>query len=91
MTPTPFTLPYNLLWELPLVILVVSLVYSATRFEDWPQIIHEAIRWMIRMSLFLLGIVLILSGLGLEDSSMALRAILTITGIILEVGLLFVK
>ncbi len=35
---------------------IISLVYSATRFDDWPVILHEAWRWGIRMTLFLLAI-----------------------------------
>jgi hypothetical protein len=43
-------------WHLPLLIVVVSLVYSATRFEDWPAIFKEAFRWGLRMSIFLVVI-----------------------------------
>jgi hypothetical protein len=35
---------------------IVSLVYSATRFDDWPTILHEAWRWGIRMFAFLAAI-----------------------------------
>ena len=31
-------------WHLPLLIIVVSLVYSATRFEQWEMILREALR-----------------------------------------------
>jgi hypothetical protein len=44
----------------PILILVISLVYSATRFEHWPDIFREARHWMIRMTLFLGGIALVL-------------------------------
>jgi len=43
-------------WQLPILIVVISLVYSATRFEEWPTILHEAWRWGIRMTGFLLFI-----------------------------------
>jgi hypothetical protein len=33
---------------------IISLVYSATRFDEWPVILHEAWRWGIRMTGFLL-------------------------------------
>ncbi|HYV34359.1 MAG TPA: hypothetical protein VE988_01565 [Gemmataceae bacterium] len=33
---------------------VISLVYSATRFDEWSTILHEAWRWGIRMAGFLL-------------------------------------
>jgi hypothetical protein len=32
---------------------LISLVYSATRFDEWPVILHEAWRWGIRMAAFL--------------------------------------
>jgi hypothetical protein len=40
-------------WHLPLLMVIVSLVYSATRYEDWPAILREALRWGLRMSFFL--------------------------------------
>ena len=48
-------------WHFPMLIVTVSLVYAATRFEDWNQIIREAISWGLRMTLFLAGI-----GIGLH-------------------------
>jgi hypothetical protein len=47
-------------WHLPLLIVVISLVYSATRFEQWTRILSESVRWGLRMGVFLLGIGLIL-------------------------------
>jgi hypothetical protein len=35
---------------------IISLVYSATRFEHWGPILREAMRWGARMAVFLLGI-----------------------------------
>jgi hypothetical protein len=32
---------------------IISLVYSATRHDEWPTILLEAWRWGIRMALFL--------------------------------------
>ena len=46
--------PYYL--HLPLLIVLISLVYSATRFEEWPSIFGEAFRWGLRMTMFLAGI-----------------------------------
>ena len=43
-------------WHLPILIVVVSLVYSATRFERWPSILLESVRWARRMTVFLVGI-----------------------------------
>jgi hypothetical protein len=42
--------------DLPLLIVLVSLVYSATRFDRWDLILREALRWGLRLVLFLLGI-----------------------------------
>jgi hypothetical protein len=47
---------HSIYWDLPLLIVVVSLVYSATRYEDWRSIFHEAARWGVRMTTFLGGI-----------------------------------
>jgi hypothetical protein len=41
-------------WHLPVLIVLVSLVYSATRYEQWPAILRESWRWMKRMTKFLL-------------------------------------
>jgi len=50
----------SIYWDLPLLIIIVSMIYSATRFDRWELIVREAIRWGLRMSMFLGGI-----GLGL--------------------------
>jgi hypothetical protein len=81
----------SIYWQLPVLIVVISLVYSATRFERWDMIVHETIRWVVRMTLFLVGIVLILSGLSLDESSMLLRLTLALIGVGLELSLLFIK
>jgi len=46
--------------DLPLLIVIVSLVYSGTRSDEWSVIWREAIRWMVRLTLFLgtIGVVL---------------------------------
>jgi hypothetical protein len=46
--------------HLPVLIVIISLVYSATRFERWHSIWREAVRWGLRMTGFLLGIAVIL-------------------------------
>jgi hypothetical protein len=46
------TIYLHLLFLIP----IISLVYSATRFDDWPTILHEAWRWGIRMTGFLVAI-----------------------------------
>ncbi len=51
MIPVP--LAASIYWHLPILLVVVSLVYSATRHDKWNLIVHEAIRWGSRMALFL--------------------------------------
>ena len=46
--------------HLPLMLIVISLVYSATRHEDWDEILGEAFRWGIRMFGFLLCVAAVL-------------------------------
>lgn len=46
--------------QLPILIVVISLVYSATRFDQWSMIFKEAFRWGLRMTSFLVMIALIL-------------------------------
>ena len=46
----------SIYWHLPFMIVVISLVYSATRFEAWSNILRETVRWIMRMSTFLLAI-----------------------------------
>jgi hypothetical protein len=57
------SLPYY--WHLPLLIVVISLVYSATRFETRDAILREAVRWGVRMATFLGAIALALFVLAL--------------------------
>jgi hypothetical protein len=51
-------LPYY--WHLPVLLVIISLVYSATRFDDWPHILREALRWGLRLLVFLMVIVVLL-------------------------------
>ena len=46
--------------HLPVLILVISLVYGATRFDDWPHILREARRWVVRLVSFLAVVILVL-------------------------------
>jgi hypothetical protein len=46
----------NVYIHLPVLIVVVSLVYSATRHDEWDRILREAVSWGIRMTSFLFGI-----------------------------------
>lgn len=43
-------------WHLPALIVLISLVYSATRFDDWRAILHDTVRWSLRMASFLVAI-----------------------------------
>jgi hypothetical protein len=51
-------------WHLPILIVVISLVYSATRFDSWGSIFREAVRWGIRLTVFLFAIIAALFVLG---------------------------
>jgi len=46
----------SIYWDLPVAIVLISLVYSATRYDQWDLIFKEAFRWGSRMVLFLGGI-----------------------------------
>ncbi len=52
----------NLFWHLPVLIVIISLVYSATRYDEWGPIFREAVRWGLRLAGFLavIGIALYL-------------------------------
>lgn len=50
--------------HLPIMIVVVSLVYSATRFDAWDKIFKEALHWGIRMTSFLVSIGIVLYALS---------------------------
>ena len=54
----------NIYWHLPILIVVISLVYSATRFESWRAIFVEAFRWGLRMTAFLVVIAMLLTVLA---------------------------
>ncbi len=46
--------PHNIyVFDLPLLVVLISLVYSATRYDDWSDILLEAVRWGIRLVGFL--------------------------------------
>ena len=50
--------------HLPVLIVVVSLVYSATRYDSWDKILREAFHWGLRMSTFLIAIGVVLFALS---------------------------
>jgi hypothetical protein len=46
-------LAMSIYWELPVLLVVVSLVYSAARHDDWNLIFQEALRWGLQIAGFL--------------------------------------
>jgi hypothetical protein len=46
--------------QLPILIVLISMVYAATRYDEWGSIFGEALRWGGRMALFLVGIGVVL-------------------------------
>jgi len=50
----------SIYWDFPILLLVFSLVYSATRHDSWPKILRETIYWLGRIGGFLVGVGLIL-------------------------------
>ena len=50
----------SIYWDLPVLLVVVSIVYSATRHDRWDRIAAEAARWGLQIAGFLalIGVVL---------------------------------
>jgi uncharacterized membrane protein YjfL (UPF0719 family) len=46
--------------HLPVAIILISLVYSATRYDQWSLILREALRWGLRLAGFLLAVIVVL-------------------------------
>ena len=46
--------------HVPVLLILISLVYSATRFDQWHLILREAFRWGMRLLTFLVVIVIVL-------------------------------
>jgi Na+/phosphate symporter len=53
-------LAVSIYWDLPVLLVVVSLVYAATRHDRWDKIVREAFGWGLRITTFLGGIGLVL-------------------------------
>jgi hypothetical protein len=53
---TPLLAHNIYLIDLPLLVVLISLVYSATRFDRWDLILREAFRWGLRLVAFLVAI-----------------------------------
>jgi hypothetical protein len=58
--PFAALLAMSIYWHLPILVVVISLVYSATRYDQWGPIMREAFRWGLRLTGFLAAIGLIL-------------------------------
>lgn len=43
----------NIYWDLPVLLITFSLVYSATRHDRWDRILIESVGWIIRVTVFL--------------------------------------
>lgn len=56
----PVLLGLHYYLHLPLLIVLVSLVYGATRYDQWDMILREAVRWGLRLTGFLAAVVVIL-------------------------------
>ena len=50
----------SIYWDLPVLLVVVSLVYAGTRHDRWDRILHEAFEWGARIAAFLFTIGLVL-------------------------------
>lgn len=50
--------------HVPVLLVLISLVYSATRFDQWHLILREAVRWGLRLLLFLVVIAVVLYALA---------------------------
>ena len=50
----------HIYWHLPVMIVIISLIYSGTRYDSMSSILIEAARWGLRMFGFLAGIAIVL-------------------------------
>jgi Na+/phosphate symporter len=53
---TAALLAVSIYWDLPVLLVVVSLVYAATRHDRWDKILSEAFGWGLRITVFLSAI-----------------------------------
>jgi hypothetical protein len=61
---TPLFASASIYWDLPVLLVVFSLVYSASRHDRWDRILREALGWGARVGGFLLVV-----GVGLYVAS----------------------
>jgi hypothetical protein len=50
----------SIYWHLPILVVLVSLVYSATRYDDWRRILHHAFRGGVYVVVFMGSVFLML-------------------------------
>jgi hypothetical protein len=50
---TPLFASASIYWDLPVLLVAFSLVYSATRHDRWDRILREAVGWGVRVGGFL--------------------------------------
>jgi hypothetical protein len=49
----PYISNVSMYAHLPVLLVIISMVYSATRYDEWPDIFAEAFRWGSRMLFFM--------------------------------------
>lgn len=54
----------SIYWDMPILLIVVAFVYSATRHDRWDRIVKEAARWLLHIVIFLGGIGVVLYALS---------------------------
>jgi hypothetical protein len=54
----------SIYWHFPILVLVFSLVYSATRHDRWDRILKETRQWAVKITTFLIGAALVLYALS---------------------------
>ena len=55
-----FLIAASIYWHFPILLVLVSLVYSATRHDDWRVIWHHAVRGMIYIVVFMGSVFIVL-------------------------------
>lgn len=45
----------SIYWHLPILLILISLVYSAVRSDDWPTILRSTFRWALYMVLMFMA------------------------------------
>ncbi len=81
---SPLIAGHSIYWDLPVVLVVVSLVYSATRFDQWDAILRDAAARFAWYVLCLGGIALLLLGVGMDGWPMGARILVGVVGVVVE-------